>query len=214
MKTIGQIYDEYTIMPNLQEHQLRVASVAQIICDSFTQPVTTSAVVRACLFHDMGNIIKADLPRFPEFMKEKGIEFWQKTKDDYIQKYGPDEHAATLTITQEIGLPEEVQKLIQRIGFSNLDINEKTGSYENKICSYADMRVGPHGVLTIEERLSEARKRYEGRPHTVASDRFEPLANSLRAIEKELFTIATVRPEEITDQAIAPIMEELKKLSI
>jgi len=39
---IQQIYDKYQIMPNLQEHMLRVAGVASIICDNYTKPVNKS----------------------------------------------------------------------------------------------------------------------------------------------------------------------------
>ena len=37
MRKILDIYDEYKIMPNLQEHMLRVAAVASLICDNFDE---------------------------------------------------------------------------------------------------------------------------------------------------------------------------------
>ena len=54
----------------------------------------------------MGNIIKFDLDVFPQFWEPEGKDHWQQIKDEWIQKYGDDEHAAALAIAREIGLPE------------------------------------------------------------------------------------------------------------
>ncbi|MES2437391.1 MAG: HD domain-containing protein [Patescibacteria group bacterium] len=211
MQTIEQIYKDYKIMPGLQLHQLRVASVAKIVCESLPYNVDSDNVVLACLFHDMGNIIKSDLPRFPEFLEPEGIEYWQGVKDEYILKYGPKEHEATIIIAKELGVPDNAFEYLNRIGFSKLTINEKDEHPEFKICSYADMRVGPHGVLSIEQRLADARKRYEGRLHTVNTGEHESLAQSLRNIEKALFADSKIKPEDITDQSIKELMNSLKK---
>jgi 5'-deoxynucleotidase YfbR-like HD superfamily hydrolase len=56
-------------MRNLQLHQLRVAAVGQIICESIPDFDETEEVVTTCLLHDMGNIIKFDLNYFPEFLE-------------------------------------------------------------------------------------------------------------------------------------------------
>jgi len=86
MKSPKEIYREYRLMPSLSLHQLRVAAVAKLICDSFKERIDTNNVVLACLYHDMGNIIKFDLNYFPEFTKPEGLEYWQKIKEDYIKK--------------------------------------------------------------------------------------------------------------------------------
>jgi hypothetical protein len=214
MKTIKQIYEEYKIMPGLQLHQLRVASVAKIICENFDQKIDTENIVLACLFHDMGNIIKSELSRFPEFLEPQGIEYWQKVKEEYIQKYGADEHKATQVIAQEIKLPTKAFEYLQRIGFSNLSKNELDLELSFKICSYADMRVGPYGVISIEDRLIDGQKRYAGRLHTVNTGKFEPLAQSLRNIEEFLFQHCSLKPEEINDEEIKGIMEKLKTYDV
>ena len=83
-------------MPNLQEHMLRVAAVASLVCDNFNEPLPKDDIITACLLHDMGNIIKSDLQYFPEFIKPEGLDYWQKVKDEYIEKYSRDEHKATI----------------------------------------------------------------------------------------------------------------------
>src|SRR5436305_1624080 len=113
MALITEIYEKYKIMPNLQLHQLRVAAVAKKISDNLVTQVDKAAVVEACLLHDMGNIIKFNLsksPQFPSFLEPEGLKYWQAVKDDYLQKYQTeDEHQATLAIAKEIGASAKVQ---------------------------------------------------------------------------------------------------------
>ena len=101
MRRIQDIYDKYQILPILREHQLRVAAVAKMLCLNLKKPVKTEQVVLACLFHDMGNIIKFDLKSFPEFYEPLGVAYWQKVKEDFIIKYGHDEHEANIAISKE-----------------------------------------------------------------------------------------------------------------
>ncbi|MEI8270918.1 MAG: HD domain-containing protein [bacterium] len=217
MKKILEIYDEYKIMPNLQEHMLRVAAVASLICDNFSEPLPKKDIVTACLFHDMGNIIKVDFfpTVFPEeFYGPLGIEYWQKIKKEYIEKYGNKEHLATELIAEENKLSVQVIDLIKQIGFSNALKNELEKIYKNKICNYSDMRVGPFGVLSLSERILEGNKRYAGKKHAITSSDFESLADSLRNTEEQIFSKCTIKPEDITDEAIAPIILELKNFVI
>src|SRR3989344_8037906 len=164
MKTARQLYTEYKIMPSLQLHQLRVAAVGKLVCDNFTPPaggaINTHDITLACLFHDMGNIIKSELSYFPEFLEPQGLVYWQGVKDEYVKKYGADHHAANSAIARDIRLPENVCTLIDSLGFSKLEEVLKDPSLERKVCEYADLRVGPYGVLPLIERLLEGRRRY------------------------------------------------------
>lgn len=201
-------------MASLQMHQLRVAAVAKTICDNFRSPLDGSNVAITCLFHDMGNIIKSDLTYFPEFVKPEGLEYWQKVKDEFVQKYGTDEHVATRAIAREIPLPSPALAYLDTIGFYNLKNVLEGPSFEEKICSYSDMRVGPYGVLLLEERLAEANKRYAGRNHPLGSDKFDTLADAVREIENQIFGQTDIKPEDITDQKIQRAIVELKDLRI
>lgn len=210
MKTVQEIYSEYKMMPNLQEHQLRVAAVAKTIAENFNGNLDVESIVTACLFHDMGNIIKSDLARFPEFLEPEGMEYWQRLKDEFVQKYGPDESVATKIIAKAIGLNAKATECLNHVGFSNLSINEKSDSFENKICNYADMRVGPHGIISFEERLIDGQKRYASSKHVVASEKFQELAQSGRMIENQIFSQSKIRPEEINDEKIKGLLDELR----
>jgi len=214
MRTVQQIYSDYKIMPSLQLHQLRVAAVAKIIVENFQEILDKEPIIFACLFHDMGNIIKSDLNYFPEFLKPEGLEYWQDIKKDYIKKYGSDEHLATKKIAKEINLPNSTLACLNRIGFSNAITNEISDSFENKICNYSDMRVGPYGILSMEERISEGHKRYENKKHSIASDNFDSLVYSLRKIEKQIFSKTNIKPDEITDKKIESVIKELREFTL
>ena len=223
MRTPREIYAEYKIMPSLQLHQLRVAAVGKFVCDNFTKPINPHDVILACLFHDMGNIIKSDLTVFPEFSEPEGLDYWQGVKDEYVKKYGADHHVANAVIAREIGLPESAYRLITDIGFSKIDKILLDASDEQKICEYGDLRVGPHGVLPMEERLEEGRRRYLSRKSVVdgegtgvrkPDEHYQALVRSAKELEQQIFESATITPVDITDDAIKDIVEELRDYPI
>lgn len=205
MQTPSSIYSKYKIMPNLREHQLRVASVAKMICDSISTPIDSGGVVVSCLFHDMGNIIKFDLNYFPDFLEPEGFEYWQKVKDEFIEKYGNEEHIATEKICREIGLSDTELGYLDAIGFSRIKRILESDSLEKKICLYSDQRVGPYGVISLDERLVDGRKRYEGRKDkAIVSEQFEELAQALKELESQIFSFSKIKPESISDEKIEP----------
>ncbi|MBI4122082.1 MAG: HD domain-containing protein [Parcubacteria group bacterium] len=210
MNTIAEIYEQYQIMPNLQLHQLRVAAAAKQICEAQKMEVDTQSVISACLLHDMGNILKFDLLYFPQFLEPQGLAYWESAKQSFKDKYGPDEHAATVAIAKELGVSDAVFSYVSSIGFSNITKNVADPSLEKKICGYADLRVGPFGVLTIDERLSDGRQRYAGKKHSISSEKYATLADGLKPLEQQVFEQATIQPADITDESIAPNIELLR----
>lgn len=215
MKPLLSIYSSYRIMPSLQIHQLRVAAVAKTICDSLIRGVNTKDVVITCLFHDMGNIIKFDLNYFPEFVRPEGLEYWQNIKNEFIEKYGAEEHAATHKIFEEIGLNETQLSYLSAIGFSKTKEAAQTESFEKKICIYADQRVGPHSVLSLNGRIAEGQKRYAGKikGNEIYSE-FEERVRAIKEVETQIFSISKIKPEEITDESIEKKINALKELMI
>ncbi|HVM73982.1 MAG TPA: HD domain-containing protein [Candidatus Paceibacterota bacterium] len=134
MRTVEQIYEHYRLPNGLRLHQLRVASVAKMICGSFAGVLDIEDIVRACLFHDMGNILKMDTDKFVgSLWGPEPKAYWERVKEEYIKKYGPSEE-------------EEFNQ----------------------------------GIQTAHE------------------------------IEQQIFERLSIKPESITDESIAPIIEELK----
>lgn len=213
MKKILDIYREYRLMQNLQDHQLRVAAVASIICDSFDFPINKEKIIKVCLLHDMGNIIKFQLDYFPELNKPEGLEYWQNVQKEFITKYGPNEHNATMKIMRELGVPEELVELADQNHFSLLCEHASGSDMFLKIMHYADMRVGPFGVLSYDERMEEARKRYAHRTAFQEENRLQLVACG-KEVEKQIFEHCSIKPEYINDESITPIMESLRDFVI
>jgi len=218
VRTAQEIYTEYKIMPSLQLHQLRVAAVGKTICDTFKQPLNTKAVILAGLFHDMGNIIKSDLTYFPEFVEPEGMGYWEKVKTDFIAKYGKDHHRANVVIGKEIGIPAESVALIDGVGFSKVADVVADPSFERKIMQYADMRVGPLGVLSLMERLEEGRARYTKtrtkRTYHETDEVFEHFSGTAKTLEEQILSESSLTPNDITDAAIGDTIEELRNFSV
>jgi len=210
-------------MPSLQLHQLRVAAVAKMICDNFNPPagraINTNDVLLAALFHDMGNIIKSDLTTFPDFVAPEGLEHWSAIRESFIERYGPDTHKANVVIARELGLPEPAVSLIDGIGFSRVSAIVSGNSFEQKIVEYSDMRVGPLGVLSLDERLLEGRARFiargvSGKREHYVGDGFEKLFKAAHALEKQIFELTNIAPGVITDSAAVPLIDELRKYPV
>lgn len=212
---ISEIYSKYKIMPSLQLHMFRVAGVASVICDTIKVTVDRHSVVSACLLHDMGNIIKFKLDLFPEFLKPEGMEYWQKVQNEYFEKYGQDEHHATIAIAKEIGVSSKIMELLNSVGFSQADKNFESDDFDKKIAAYSDMRVEPLGVVSLEARLDDGHKRFKiHRPGFDNEKMFSEMAKYLGKIEKQIFEQSSINSEEITDEKVETYIEGLKNYNL
>ena len=200
-------------MPGLQEHMLRVAGVASLICDNFSGTLSKKEIISACLLHDMGNIVKFKLDKFGEFLEPKGLEYWLDVQNEYFEKYGKEQHKANSLVTKEINVSDEIFDLVEHVGFSMAEENLESNSFARKICAYSDMRVAIFGVRSLKERLDDLRERYkENSIHS--DDEIKFIYNCFFEIEKQIFEKCKIKPEDITDESISSIVLRLKDFVI
>lgn len=211
---ILEVYKKYQLIPLQVEHHLRVASVADLICENFTDKVDRENVVKASLLHDMGNIIKFDLdnPLFQDSLQPQGVEFWKKVQTEFRHKYGNDEHVAHLKIAGEIGVGERILDIINAMTFHGASDTANKADFGKKICQYADDRVGPWGVVSLEDRFKDLQKRYAH--HGEDTPERHNFEKALREIEKQIFARCKLQPEDITDESIKLRLEILKSYDI
>jgi hypothetical protein len=189
---IQEIYKKYELPPNLQQHMLRVAALAELIYQDFTDSklINKKTVITACLLHDLGNIIKFDFDNFPELLgaELKNLEHWRQVKAKLIQEYGPDEDVATIKMVKELGVSTEVLFLVENWGFKNFSRIAQSNNWNWKLAVYCDHRISPQGLVTLEENLANKQKRYRlSRPQASHnSDQAIDLFASALAIESEL----------------------------
>lgn len=211
---ILDIYKEYKIMPNLALHQLRVAAVASLICDSLSIQVDKDSIIKVCLLHDMGNIIKFQLEKFPEWNEPEGTDYWQKIKNDYISKYSKDEHQASLDIAKELNVSSHILELIDSIDSSVAEKIAIENDFDKKICAYVDNRVSPEGVVSAEKHGLDAKERYKNHPHAFTEEDRLFFMQILYSIENQIFSVSNITPEDITDESIQKHLEFVKNFEI
>ena len=207
---IIEIYKKYHLPENLQMHMLRVAACSNLIIDNWTgAEIDNKAIIRVCLLHDMGNIVKIpeDFSKDQEFLK---------IRKKYFDKYGTNDHEINLEIGKQEGLTEQELTILDGKRSRKNEETLKSNSYERKICAYCDQRVAPNGVVSIKERLEDAKVRYKNKPLSVWSN--EEKANHLiecsLGIEKQIMQYCKLKPEDINDFSIKEYIEQLKAYDI
>jgi HD domain-containing protein len=185
-----EIYSHFRIMPDLQTHMLRVAHVAEVILANWMgSQINKTEIISALLLHDLGNIVKFDLSK---------DEYWQKIQQETIERYGSSvDHVVTAKMLKEINVDDRLQALVAHMGFDNLSYVLGSNDIDLKICTYADLRVAPFGIVGIQERFSDLRKRYQGKPF---ESRYS-LQNEEKALalEHEIFQYISLPPTQIIE---------------
>jgi len=206
---VKQIYNAYKIPPNLQKHMLRVAALSHIIIKNWrANKLDKESIILTCLFHDMANIIKFDFKKPSLFKEEENqLDYWKKVRDDFLQKYGTDIHKATLNICQEIGLTKQTLQLIEELEWNNSLNKIQQNDFESMICIYSDMRIGPHGILPLQERLINLQTRN-------SSFDFEFIEKSAVALEKEVQKHISISVNSINDTELNEKFEQLLRINI
>ena len=207
---ILRIYDKYHLPENLQMHMLRVAACSNLIIDNWNGPyIDKQAIIRVCLLHDMGNMVKI------QENESKDIEFL-KIRKKYFDKYGTNDHEINLEIGKQEGLTEKELTILDGKRSRKNEETLKSNSYERKICAYCDQRVAPDGVVSIKERLEDAKVRYKNKPLSVWSN--EEKANHLidcsLGMEKQIMEHCILNSDDINDRTIKKYIEKLKKYDI
>ena len=203
-------YKKYHLPENLQMHMLRVAACSNLIIDNWNGPdIDKQAIIRVSLLHDMGNMVKI------QENESKDVEFL-KIRKKYFDKYGTNDHEINLEIGKQEGLTEQELTILDGKRSRKNEETLKSNSYERKICAYCDQRVAPDGVVSIKERLEDAKVRYKNKPLSVWSN--EEKANHLiecsLGIEKQIMQYCKLKPEDINDFSIKEYIEQLKAYDI
>ncbi len=207
---ILDIYKKYNIPENLQMHMLRVAACTNIIIDNWNGiELNKEAIIKVSLLHDMGNIIKSRI------YNNNSYNIDDSTIDYYINKYGTDDHYVTYQICKELGFSDyELYILNNKVSKENEKIM-KCDSFEIKICAYCDERVSPYGVLSIINRLNDAKERYKGKNDTWGNPEVaNHLIDCAIEIEKQIFKYCNIKPEDINDNSIKGYIDKLKEYEI
>ena len=207
---IIEIYNKYYLPENLQLHMLRVAACSNLIIDNWKgKELDKEAIIRVCLLHDMGNMVKIpeDFSNDEEFIK---------IRRKYFEKYGTNDHEINLEIGQVEGLSQKELIILDGKRSRKNEETLKSDSYEIKICAYCDQRVAPDGVVDLKARLEDAKVRYKNKPLSVWSN--EEKANHLiecaLGIERQVMENCNIVPKDINDENIEKYIKKLRVFEI
>jgi hypothetical protein len=219
MRKITDIYKEYNIMPHLAMHMLRVAAVANIICDTILIAVDKESIIKAALIHDMGNAVKFDLDHARTVFGLTGedLEKAKNARDEFVAKYGESDYEANEKISRELIDSKKIIDMISGNRFSNMCADKDADDFEVKILHYADGRVGPNGILSFNERMDEASVRYKNHKfekNIFVDDKRLELVQCGRDIEAQIFVHCSIKPQDITNESVEKYIEALKEFEI
>ncbi|MEK6857968.1 MAG: HD domain-containing protein [Nanoarchaeota archaeon] len=215
INNINQLYDYFRVPPNLRLHMFRVASVSKIICENWNGPkLNQDDVVAVCLMHDLGNIVKYDFDHSINLMGEeaKRVEYWKKVKEEVVAKYGKGEYEATFNMAEELGINDRLKFLLTNYKFIKNSGIVNSDDFDLKISNYGDYRVGPFGILTIQQRLSDFKERYSKkglyceRPDMIAA------IQNMFTLEKQIFDNTSIKPEDINDGSVKKYLDVFNNL--
>ena len=203
--TVAEIYKKYNIPPNLIEHQLTVAKVICVLQKHWLGvEINWQEMILIGLMHDIGNIVKFDFDKYPEFLgqEKKNLVFWKEEQKRIIKKYGKDDHLAVKKILKELNLNLHIDEVIQKKSFKNSVLIAQSDDWYTKILAYADLRVLPGGIGTLDERIEDVRKRI---PKYSTRKDFPELINAARKLESQI--------QIVVGLPISKILEEVKTIS-
>lgn len=190
---------------------VRVAAVAEMVCEHSPLSINKEVAVSACLLHDMGNLIKVNFAAAPELFDPEGVGYWQEVQAEMIEMYG-DVGSATRAIVHEIMPLQAVENTIKQASFKKMKEIAESGTLEEKLLEYADMRVALNGIVLMGERFNDIRERYT--PHHHSIEYIDELEAAAGKIEKELFEDVAIDPEDITEETTAEIQKQLRSWEI
>lgn len=211
---IAEIYQRFQIPTHLQLHMLRVAAVGQYWLNHWTgSRINARLVIESLLVHDLGNLLKFDLKKID------GMQFFDRSEQDQdhwlmvqesLYEFGPTPHEAAHTMLESIGVDAEVIEITDTMTESTVFSDQQT-KIETELCWYADMRVGPQGVTTIEDRLNDLVLRYvDRRPEWKDPDQVELKRTRRLEMEKKLLAFTDLASPDIDNSTLEPLVDQLR----
>lgn len=195
-----------------------VAAVGAYIADHWDKPneLDRTRIIKGLLLHDTGNIIKFDFSR-PDLLgdaERKDLEKWKRIQAEFTQQYG-NEDVATHALARLSGADEKVLEILDAVGSSKLQKALETIDWNKKIACYSDFRIGPFGVLTVNERYDDIVARYRGRGHAMSDvEETERRRQRCLELEKQLQEHVSINLQSLSKAEIKEIADQLSFIEI
>lgn len=181
--TIQQVYDHFEIPPGLRTHMVRVAQFVDVLHNYWAGPaVDRQRLVTCALVHDLGNIVRF-VRWFDEDAPER--EHWERVKASAIARYGIDDHEVTRQMLESIKADPQIIKTVLAKSSHNAPLIAAGNDWPLKLLLYADFRITPQGVGSLEHRLQEIAERSDKHRKMMF------LIEASRSIEQQIQALCT-----------------------
>jgi hypothetical protein len=207
--TVKDVYLKFSTPKNLQEHMLRVAALSKIITDNWTGPTLNSLpIVKTCALHDTAKPMTFDINKQAAY----GATPDEITKLSDLQnliksKYGLVEHEAVIEMYKDLNMEENCIRLIKNFEWIYIPRLVGENDYESLICNYCDMRIGPKGILGLQQRLDDLKVRMGG-------EQYEEDTKNGKLVEPLIMENTNIDLNSITDDDLNSLFPEILSLSI
>lgn len=203
---ISQIYQQLGIPKHLQKHMLDTASICYLISLKTVKDFDT--LVEEMLLHDVGNLLKLQ-------PHEITCDLTRWIRDYLYNKFNGDDHLATNYICKLYGFTDDrIERMNQKTLANNVNI-AKIDDIKVKIEAYCDQRVAPEGVVSLQERLEELKKRHSKiKGATLYGENAEKIIKAAFEIEEQVMKEANMSKESITKEKIENISKALINFKI
>jgi HD superfamily phosphodiesterase len=190
-----ELFKQYHTPANIIRHSLAVNKVANYLASSFKKAgveINGTLVDRASLLHDLLRVcdIKNNLYTFndPQELTNANKKIWQEQREKY-----KNQHHAEITADLFKQQYPEMAEVIRKHRLSAV-IKNQLVTWEEKIVYYADKRVNHDKFVSLEERMSEGKKRWQIQK---SQDYSKQIINAMERLEKEIFQLINKQPDEI-----------------
>ena len=207
--SIKKVYKKYRVPQNLQEHMLRVGALASILTDNWVgADIDKFSIVQASLLHYIAKPMNFDLEKQAQFgMSAAEINELEKLQNYLRDRYGTDEHAATVGIVEDLGCSSTTVRIVDNLEWSEIPRVMEGNDIESLIVIYCDMKIGFNGILALDDRLANLKSR--------ANDEdFEEHAKNGKNLEELIRNQVSIDLNLITDTKINALFDKLLKSSL
>lgn len=213
--TFEQFCQEYKILPNLKDHLLDVASLTALICRNYKEelPVSYDDAIKAAILHDIGNMAKSDPDTLGSYLdvNEHDLELWKDRLKAFKDKYGYNDHEVTQRLLRELKVPSNISQAIQNKSFGNIIANASSDDLLVKLISYADLRINPNGIVSVQERLEYIKNRY---PKYSEREDFDQMCQAALDLELEVQKSTNVDLQSITSEQLKTLAKSLNLVDV
>jgi putative nucleotidyltransferase with HDIG domain len=184
-KACETLFDEYRMPENVREHTRQVAKVAVYLANALRRSgeiVDVGLVESASLLHDIARAVEfSDDPLWPLLKARYGETDHKLLGAKIMEKY------------------PGLSTIIRKHGYASV-ITDPPVTWEEKIVNYADKRIAHTGIVSLDERFSEGRRRWLKRDKPLDSKMEAEIVRKHKEIESEIFSKIGIMSEQLKEE--------------